>query len=438
MLASLISRRFASTAAAQRIVLVDGCRIPFKLSSTDYKSLIAQDLGRLAIKGLLTKTAIDPAALDFVLYGTVIQEVRTSNIARESALAAGIPDTVPSHTVTLACISSNVAITSGANMILSGQASAIIAGGAETMSDVPIRFGKKMRQKLMAASKYKGIADLPKFLKGLSLKDLMPEAPAIAEFSTGEVMGHSSDRLASRFGVTRKEQDEFALRSHHNAAKAHAAGLYKDEIVPVNGSVEENGVRGDSTMEKLSSLKPAFVKPHGTHTAANSSYLTDGASAVLIMSEAKALAMGFTPKVVLKDWNYVSQDPKEELLLGPAYAVNKLMHRNGLSVGDVGVWELHEAFAGQVLANMRALDSDAFAKDSCKLPKKLGEIPMDKLNVLGGSLAIGHPFGATGGRIITTSANRMLREGSRYGVLAACAAGGQATAMLLEAWTPLK
>lgn len=361
--------------------------------------------------------------------------MRTSNIARESALAAGVPDSVPCHTVTMACISANVAISQGANAILAGQADIVLAGGAETMSDVPIRFSKPMRQRLIAASKFKGIKDAPKFFKGLKLAHLAPEAPAIAEFSTGEVMGHSSDRLAARFGVTREEQDAFAMRSHHAAAKAHKDGLYKDELVAVDGSVEENGVRADASLEKLGSLKPAFVKPHGTHTAANSSYLTDGASAVLLMSEERALAEGYTPKAVLKDWTFVSQDPKEQLLLGPAYAIAKLMTKNKLSLEDIGVYELHEAFAGQVLANLAALDSDAFAREYMKLDKKIGRVPDDRLNLLGGSLSVGHPFGATGGRIMTTLANRMLREDKQLGILAACAAGGQGTAMILERWS---
>lgn len=192
-------------------------------------------------------------------------------------------------------------------MILSGQADTIIAGGAETMSDVPIRFQKDMRKKLIEASKYKNMKDWLKFFKGLKLKMFAPEAPAIAEFSSGEVMGHSSDRLAARFGITREQQDDFAYRSHQNAAKAHSDGLLQGEIVPVNGHTFDNGIRGDQTRERLSELKPAFVKPHGTHTPANSSYLTDGASACLLMREDKALSMGYTPKAVLKDWVFVSQ-----------------------------------------------------------------------------------------------------------------------------------
>lgn len=274
--------------------------------------------------------------------------MKTSNLARECALAAGVSQYTPANTVTQACISANQAMASGAQMILSGQADTVIAGGAETMSDVPIRFPKAMRRKMIDAQKYKGMKDYMKFFKGLKPNMFIPEAPAIAEFSSGEVMGHSSDRLAARFGISRSDQDDFAYRSHMSAAKAHEDGLLQGEIVPVDGNSLDNGVRGDQSRERLSELKPAFVKPHGTHTAANSSYLTDGASACLLMREDKALAMGYTPKAVFKDWLFVSQDPKEELLLGPAYSTYKLLNRHGLTFNDIGVYEIHEAFAGQV------------------------------------------------------------------------------------------
>jgi acetyl-CoA acyltransferase len=247
-----------------------------------------------------------------------LQDVTTSNIAREAGMGAGIPFSVPSHTVTQACISANQAITSGAEKILAGQADIVLAGGAETFSDVPIRYSKKVRERLLKANKLmKGgpMALLP-LLKGLSLKDLAPEAPAIANFTTGEVMGHSSDRLAAKFGVSRQDQDQFCVDSHLRAAKAHADGLYKCELIPVDGNVTENGIKGDTSMEKVGALKPAFIKPHGTHTAANSSFLTDGASACLIMSEEKALAMGYKPKAYIRSWTYVGVDPFEELLLG--------------------------------------------------------------------------------------------------------------------------
>lgn len=333
----------------------------------------------------------------------------------------------------MACISSNAAIAQAVTSIQSGHAHTVIAGGAETMSDVPIRFSKKMRQRLIAATKAKKPADYIKiFFGGFSPKELVPEAPAIAEFSTGETMGHSSDRLAARFGVTRAEQDEYALNSHTKAAKAHAEGKLRPEIVPVDGIVTDNGVRGDTKLEKLGSLKPAFVRPHGTHTAGNSSFLTDGAAACLIMSEQRAKDMGYKPKAVLKDFLFVSQDPKDELLLGPAYAIARILHRHRLSLSDIDAFELHEAFAGQVLANLNALDNEKFCTTQAKVPAKVGAVDRAKLNNWGGALAIGHPFGATGTRLVTTLADRLQEENGRLGIVAACAAGGQGVCMLLE------
>ena len=269
-------------------------------------------------------------------------------------------------------------------------------------------------------------------LKGLTLKDLAPETPAIANYTTGEVMGHSSDRLAAKFGVSRADQDSFTVRSHLNAAKAHAAGLYKDEIVPVDGSVVENGIKGDTSVDKVAKLKPAFVKPHGTHTAANSSFLTDGASAILIMSEERALAMGFKPKAYLRAWNYSGVDPFDELLLGPTFATNKVLKDMNLQLSDVGVVEFHEAFAGQVLANMAAMGSDKFGAERLGRTAALGRFDMDRVNTRGGSLSLGHPFGATGARLVTTAANRLQEENQRFALLTACADGGLAHACILE------
>ena len=422
----------------RNIVLVDGVRIPFCTSGTTYEDHLCYDLGRLAIKGLIDKTAIDANVIDYVLFGTVVQEVRTSNLARECALGAGIPNTCPSSTVTQACISSNQAIASAAEKILAGKASVVIAGGAETFSDVPIRYKRALRKRLLKANKAmkKGPMGIVKLMSGLKGADLAPEPPAIANFATGEVMGHSSDRLASRFGVSRDEQDAFAMRSHVNAAKAHADGFYDGEVIPVNGSTEENGIRGESTMESLGKLKAAFVKPHGTHTAANSSFLTDGAAATLIMTEAKAKELGYTPKAILRDWTFVSVDPFEEMLLGPAYAVSRILKQNNMSIPDIDVWEIHEAFAGQVLSNLNALDSDAFAKENLSgrdgRDAKVGEIPRDAINTRGGSLSVGHPFGATGARLATTAANRMIAEDKSTALVTACADSGIGTAMLLE------
>lgn len=427
-------RTLSTSSQGKNVVLVDGCRIPFTLGGTTYKDYLAVDLQRFAFKGLVDKTALPTNELDYLLSGTVIQECRTSNIAREASLGAGLPVDLPSSTVTLACISSNLAVTTATEKILAGQADCIMVGGTETFSDVPIRFSKPIRKRLLGLAKAmkKGPMGALGLAKGLKLKDLAPEAPAIANYTTGEVMGKSSDRLSAKFGVSRKEMDEYSVRSHIRAAKAHADGIYADEIVPVDGSVEENGIKGDSTYEKISKLKPAFIKSvEGTHTAANSSFLTDGASAALIMSEEKALALGYRPKAYIRGWSYVACDPFEELLLGPTYATAQLLKKHNLALKDIGVLEIHEAFAGQVLSNFNAMASEKFAHEKLS-GFKVGEWDQSRSNLHGGSLSLGHPFGATGARLCTTAANRLQREEKQFALLTACADGGLATACLLE------
>jgi acetyl-CoA acyltransferase len=397
---------------------------------------MAHDLGRHALKGLIDRTGIDPKEVQYIVMGTVIQEVKTSNVARESAMQAGFPLATPAHTVTMACISANQAITTAMGAIQSGAVDVAVCGGMETMSDVPIRFSRPLRKRMLGLRKAKNFLGKIKLVGGLSVGDFLPEAPAVAEFSTQETMGYSADRLATAFGVTRKEQDDYAIRSHSLAEKAFKAGLLND-IVPVKvpGKEEyltyDNGVRV-STPEKLAALKPAFVKPYGTVTAANASFLTDGASAVLIMAEEKAKALGLKPKAYLREYVYVSQDPKHQLLLGPAYATPKVLEKAGLGLKDISVFEFHEAFAGQILANLRALDSDYFAKNYMGLQGKFGAIDMGKFNLWGGSLSIGHPFGATGARLVNTAANRLHKEGGQFALVAACAAGGQAHACIVE------
>jgi len=421
--------------AAKRVVLVDATRIPFAAQGTIYKKHLAVDLSKLAIEGILSKTKLNPKEIDYLFYGQVIQEVRTANIAREAANAAGIPFSTPAHSLVMACISANQCFTTGAEKIISGQAEVVLAGGVETFSDVPIRLSRGLRLGLLGMQRDKPkniLGQLQSIKKNIKLKDIGIETPAIQNYTTAEVMGYASDRLASRFGVKREDQDRFSLQSHQRAAKAHADGIYDDEITPFEGSIKENLIKGDSTYEKLAKLKPAFVKPDGTHTAANSSQLTDGASAGIIMSEAKAKSLGYKPKSILKAWNYTGMDPYTELLLGPAYSINKLLKDNGLELKDIDVFEIHEAFAGQVLANIAALQSEKFCKENLGRTSKVGEIPMDKLNLHGGSLSLGHPFGATGTRLLLTASNRLRRENGRYAVVAACADGGLGHACLVE------
>jgi len=432
------SRSLATSAVAaqKNMVLVDGVRTPFLTSSSDYKNLMPHDLQRHAMVGLLNKTGLDPKLIEYVCIGTVIQEVKTSNIAREAALGAGISDRIPAHTVTMACISSNQAITTCLGMMYAGVYDVCLAGGVEFMSDVPIRHSRKMRQWMLSMNKAKGPAKQLGMLGKLRPDFFAPELPAIAEFSTNETMGHSADRLAAAFGVSRLEQDDFARRSHGNAAMAQEKGHLTD-VVPVkvpkvkNMVEKDNGIRVSSP-QQMAKLKAAFVKPHGTVTAANASFLTDGASACLIMTEDKAKELGLKPKAYLRQFTYVSQDPKDQLLLGPAYATPDVLGRAGLKMSDIDVFEYHEAFAGQLLANMNALDSDYFCQNYLGLKEKVGRIPMEKLNNWGGSLSIGHPFGATGVRLAMHTANRLVKEDGKYGMIAACAAGGQGVGMIVE------
>ena len=423
---------------SREVAFIDGVRTPFLRAQTDFKNLSAFELGRIAVSGLITKTVLDGNDVDHLYYGNVIQDINTSNIAREITLASGLPDSIPATTVSMACISSNVALTSAMNAILTAQIDGAIVGGVEVMSDIPIRFRKKFRQKLLQTQRYRKATDWLGFFKGLRPSDLLPEIPSISEFSTGETMGQSCDKMTAKFGVTREEQDQFAAQSHRRAAEATEKGLLNDEIIPVsvNGGKtivkQDNGIRGDTTVEKLSSLKPAFIKPHGTATAGNSSFLTDGASAAFIMEKEAALEKGYKPKAILRAFSYVAQRPGDELLIGPAFAVPKVLDAMNLSMDDIDLFEFHEAFAGQMVTVLKALASDHFAKERLSRKKKVGEVPTEKLNCRGGSLSIGHPFGATGIRLVTTAVNRLIHEDGRFALVAACAAGGQGHALVIE------
>ncbi|KAJ8962506.1 hypothetical protein NQ318_000896 [Aromia moschata] len=415
--------------SGENVVLVDGVRTPFLMSGTDYASLMPHELAKHALSGILKKTGVSKELIEYIIYGTVIQEVRTSNIAREASLAAGYSDKTPAHTVTMACISSNVAITSAIGLINSGIYDMIVCGGVEFMSDVPIRLNRKMRSLLLKANKAKTPQQKLSLLSMLRPDYFIPELPAVAEFSSGETMGHSADRLAAAFNATRKEQDEFAIRSHALAQQAFEKGYFTDLIpvqVPGKSTIidRDNGIRVSSP-EKLAALKPAFIKPHGTITAANASFLTDGASACIVTTESKAKQLGLKPKAYLRNFLYVSQDPIDQLLLGPAYGTPLILEKAGLAMKDIDVWEFHEAFAGQILANFKAMDSDWFAKNYMKRSSKVGAPDLDKFNKWGGSLSIGHPFAATGVRLAMHTANRLVREDGQFGLVAACAAGGQ-------------
>ncbi|MCX7679948.1 MAG: acetyl-CoA C-acyltransferase [Spirochaetes bacterium] len=429
-------------ARTDRIAIIDGCRTPFLRSGTDFIDMMAWELGRHAVKGLIAKTGISGKNIDHVIMGCVATDISTTNVAREIMLAAGLPNSIPAHTCTVACISANMAITNAANLIACGQAEAIIAGGVETFSDPDIKISKKYRRFLLDLTMFKrprGIMGKLKLLKGMKLTDfIVPERPSINEFSVQHTMGENAERLAKRLGITREEQDQYAEMSHQRALFAWKEGILKREVIPVvpagssKPAEKDNGPRENAVMDVLSKLKPAFDKRYGTVTAGNSSFLTDGAAVVLLMSEQKAKRLGLKPLAYIKTYAYTAQMVETELLLGPSFAIPKALKKARLTFSDIGVWEIHEAFGAQMVANIKCLGSDKFARERLGLTKKVGDLDVRKLNVYGGSLSLGHPFGATGARLVTTCAYRLKESGEKWGIVAGCAGGAIGNAIILE------
>jgi len=430
--------RCARSQSTSPIVLVDGTRTPFLASLTQFQHMMPHELLAQAFSGLLERTGLPVEELDYLCAGTVQQDVQTSNVAKEAGFEAGLPKNIPGHTVTMACISSNQAVATCMGLIATGVHDVCMAGGVEFCSDQPIRYPRVVRQLLMKGPRARTAdakIEVGDLARSFNPAALMPEIPDPREYTTKEVMGHFSDRLCEEFGVSRVEQDDFSRRSHQMAFNAASAGLLSD-IVPVkvpglaDPITADNGIR-IATAEQVAKLKPAFRKG-GTVTAANSSFLSDGATACLIMTEQKAKDLGLKPKAYLRQFSFVSADPKEELLLGPAYATPNVLDKAGLSLDDIDVFEYHEAFAGQVLANLKAIDSDKFCSERMGRSSKLGEVPMEKLNLWGGSVSLGHPFGATGIRLMMHAANRLIHEDGEKALVAACAANAQGVAMILE------
>ena len=421
----------------RRVAIVAGVRTPFARSGTTLKSLSAIDLGKRAVAELIQRSEIDGKLVDAVIYGTVVPSVLAPNIAREVSLLPMLPKGVQSFTVSRACASANQAITDAADQIALGHADAIIAGGAESLSNVPILHSRGMSDALVAASRAKTFGGRVRALARVRPRDLVPITPAIAEPSTGESMGESAEKMAKINAIPRADQDHFALRSHRLAAAGTEDGRLTAEILPLfvppafNAMTSDNGIRADSTMEQLRALKPVFDRKYGSVTAGNSSPLTDGASAVLLMSEEKAKALGYTPMAYIRSYSYAALDPGEQLLMGPVLAAPVALERAGLDLKDIDLIEMHEAFAAQVLCNLTGFESKAWA-ERAGYSKPVGEVDRSKLNVMGGSISIGHPFGATGGRILTTLCNELARRGGQFGLMTVCAAGGMGHAMVIE------
>ena len=423
----------------RRVAIVDGCRTPFSKAGTYFRDMSPTQLGTVAVRELISRANLDPAAIDELVYGVVVPNIDAPNVGREVGLSAGIPPTKPAFTVSRACASANQAITSAADQIARGHSDVIIAGGVEVLSDVPMLLSKKLRDTLLTASKARTVVKRAAALAGIRPKDLMPRTPAIAEPSTGESMGQSAERMAKENGITREAQDRWALRSHQLAHQGTADGRLKAEMVPTfippkyeDVAEIDNGVRSDTSLDKLASLKPVFDKRYGTVTAGNASPLTDGASAVLLMSEERAKDLGYEPLGYIRSYAYSALDPAGQLLQGPAYAAPVALERAGVTMQDIELWEMHEAFAAQVLSNLQALDSDEFARTELGRDRKVGLIDENRINVMGGSIAIGHPFGATGGRLTITLLREMQRRGLGLGLITVCAAGGLGFSMVLE------
>jgi acetyl-CoA acyltransferase len=423
----------------RRVAIVEGCRTPFARSGTAFKDMSAIELGKVSVRELIARAELDVNEIDHVIYGTVIQSVQEPNIAREVTLGSGIPASVPSFTVARACASSNQAITSGAEQIALGLADVVVAGGAESLTDIPILFSPEMRNALVRASKAKSLPERLKAFASIRPANLAPITPAIAEPTTGETMGESAEKMARENGITREAQDRWALRSHKLAWAATEDGRLTREIVPTYLAPKyeevltyDNGIRPDTSFEKLEQLKPVFDRKYGTITAGNASPLTDGASAVLLMSEEKAKAMGYEPLGYIRSYAYASLSPGDQLLQGPVYAAPVALERAGLSMEDIDLLVMHVAVAAQVLSNLQWFDSDKIARERLGLTKAIGTPPEDRINVMGGSIAIGHPFGATGGRVTVTLLNELKRRGGQFGMISVCAAGAMGFVMIVE------
>ena len=424
----------------RRAVIVGGARTPFVRAFAEYTHMDAIDLGVEAVRGLLSRTGVPWDALDAIIWSGVVLPPLAPNVGREIALDLGLPPSVEAVTVTRACASGLQAITDAVAKIERGEADLIIAGGGDSTSNaaltMPPSFIRKAGPVVMNSKA--GFFDYLGLIGKISpRRDLLPRQPRVAERSTGEVMGEAAEKMAQRNGVGRKEQDAFTARSHHRAAAAMAAGRFEEEIVPVTPKGRETVyrdtiVRGDTSEEKLAKLRPVFARD-GTLTAGNSSSLTDGAAGVLIASEEKAKALGLTPLAAFKSWAYVGVDPTDQLLMGPALAMPLALERAGMALDQIDVVDMHEAFSAQVLSILKMLASDAFARERLGRQQAVGDIPPEKLNLYGGSVALGHPFAATGARMVLTMAHELANTDAKTALLGICEAGGLGAGAVMEA-----
>ncbi len=421
-----------------RIAVVAGLRTPFARQLTAYRDMNAIDLGILVTSELLARTDIDPALVDRVVYGQVIVLPEAPNIAREVVLGTGMRPQTDAYSVSRACATSFQAAVDIAQAIQSGEIDAGIAGGADSTSILPMQLGRGLAQALLRASKARSLRRRISAFAAVRPRDLLPRPPALRDYSTGLGMGDIAEQMARNHGITREDQDEFVLRSHQRAHEAWEQEKLRDEVMPAfvppySAALErDNTIRSDTTLEQLAGLRPAFDRRHGTVTAGNSTALTDGASSLLLMRETRAREIGLEALGFIRAWAMSANDPFNDGLMGPSHATPLALKRAGLALGDMQLVDMHEAFAAQTLANIRNWPSKRFAREHLGLDQAIGDVDPDRFNVLGGSIAYGHPFAATGGRMIVQTLHELRRRGGGTALATACAAGGLGAAMILE------
>jgi acetyl-CoA acyltransferase len=427
-----------TTRNGERVAVVAGLRTPFARQSTEFGQVPAVDLGKMVVSEMLARTDISPDLIQQVVFGQVVQMPAAPNIAREIVLGTGMNVHTDAYSVTRACATSFQAAANVTESIMAGTIDVGIAGGADSSSVLPIGVSRNLAHQLLALSKTKTLGQKLAILKKLSLKDLAPVPPAVAEYSTGLSMGQTAEQMAKSHGISRADQDALAHRSHSLAAQAWNDGLVRDEVMtaypePYKQWIDrDNNIRFDSTLEGYAKLRPAFDRKYGTVTAANSTPLTDGAAAVMLMREGKAKELGLEILGYIRSYAFSAIDVYEDMLMGPSYATPMALDRAGITLNDLTLIDMHEAFAAQALSNVKMFASEKFAKEKLGRSQAIGEIDMDKFNVLGSSLAYGHPFAATGARMMTQTLRELKRRGGGLALNTACAAGGLGAAMILE------
>lgn len=427
------------TVNGRRVAIVAGLRTPFMKSGARYRDLTTLDLGAAVTTELLARSGLDAGDIDQVVFGAVVTDVAAPNIAREVVMRCNLPPSVDAFSVSRACATSTQAIVSGAEAILLGTADIVIAGGADSLSKPPIMYDDRFVDILMRANAAKDIPSKVKAFSKVRPGHLAPRPPALADLSSGLTMGDAAEKMARENGILRAAQDQYALESHRKAVAAWEKGIYDNEVMHLplppryTDVAARDGIpREDTTIEKLASLRPVFDRRYGTVTAGNSSPLTDGAAAVVLMEEKTAERLGLEPKAFIRAWAFTGLDPSWQMLMGPSFATPIALARAGLSLDQIDVIDMHEAFAAQMLSNIQAFRSEEWANRYLGRPEPIGEIALDKLNLYGGSISLGHPFAATGARQALTMANELQRRDRGTALVTQCAAGGLGAALILE------